>query len=96
MATSNQDVEELLAMARYDRDPATGLAEVALVVRDEWHGRGVGSGLFVRLIGLARAQGVRGFTRAGAREQWAHAQAVPSQWFTDRRLPWSAECTSSR
>jgi len=62
VATSNQDVEELLAMARYDVEPATGLAEVALVVRDEWQGRGIGTALFVRLIGLARAQGVRGFT----------------------------------
>jgi len=62
VATSNQDVEELLAMARYDAEPASGLAEVALVVRDEWQGRGIGSALFVRLISLARAQGVRGFT----------------------------------
>jgi len=62
VATSNQDVEELLAMARYDMEPATGLAEVALVVRDEWQGRGVGSALFVRLIALARAQCVQGFT----------------------------------
>ncbi len=62
VATSDQDVEELLAIARYDADPATGLAEVALVVRDEWQGRGIGSALFVRLIGLARTQGVRGFT----------------------------------
>jgi len=62
VATANQDVEEVLAMARYDADPKSGLAEVALVVRDEWQGRGVGTALFVRLIGLARAQGVRGFT----------------------------------
>jgi len=62
VATSNQDVEELLAMARYDADPATDLAEVALAVRDEWQGRGLGTALFIRLIGLARAQGVRGFT----------------------------------
>jgi acyl-CoA hydrolase/GNAT superfamily N-acetyltransferase len=62
VATSNQDVEQLLAIARYDAEPATCLAEVALVVRDDWQGRGVGTALFGRLIGLARAQGVRGFT----------------------------------
>ena len=62
VATSNQDVEELLAMARYDADPKTGLAEIALTVRDEWQGRGVGTALFGRLVALARAQGVRGFT----------------------------------
>ncbi|HYP76797.1 MAG TPA: GNAT family N-acetyltransferase [Polyangiaceae bacterium] len=62
VATGDEDVEAILAIARYDADPDTGLAEVALVVRDEWQGRGVGTALFVRLIGLARAQGVRGFT----------------------------------
>jgi acyl-CoA hydrolase/GNAT superfamily N-acetyltransferase len=62
VATSNQDVEELLGMARYDIDPATHYAEVALVVRDEWQGRGLGSALFSRLVGLARQQGVKGFT----------------------------------
>ncbi|HET7545522.1 MAG TPA: GNAT family N-acetyltransferase [Polyangiaceae bacterium] len=62
VATSNQDVEELLAVARYDTEPGTGLAEVALVVRDEWQGRGVGTALFARLIQLGRAQGLRGFT----------------------------------
>ena len=62
VATNGQDAEEVLAIARYDLDPATALAEVALVVRDEWQGHGIGSALFARLIGLARAQGVRGFT----------------------------------
>jgi len=62
VATSNQDVEELLAMARYDVDPVTRYAEVALVVRDEWQGRGLGTALFSRLVGLARQQGLTGFT----------------------------------
>lgn len=62
VATSTQDVQELLGIARYDTDPRTDLAEVALVVRDEWQGRGVGTALFVRLIRLARAQGVLGLT----------------------------------
>jgi acyl-CoA hydrolase/GNAT superfamily N-acetyltransferase len=62
VATANQDVEELLAVARYDAEPGTGFAEVALMVRDEWQGRGVGKALFARLIELGRAQGLRGFT----------------------------------
>lgn len=62
VATSNQDVEEMLAMARYDAEPSTGFAEVALVVRDEWQGHGLGSALFSRLIELAKAQGLKGFT----------------------------------
>jgi acyl-CoA hydrolase/GNAT superfamily N-acetyltransferase len=62
VVTSNQDVEEMLGMARYDVDPKTHLAEVALVVRDEWQGRGVGSALFARLAALAKQQGLLGFT----------------------------------
>lgn len=62
VATRNQDVEELLALARYDVDPGTRLAEVALVVRDEWQGRGLGAALFRGLVALARQQGLRGFT----------------------------------
>lgn len=62
VATNNQDVEELLAVARYDVDPKTRDAEVALVVRDEWQGRGLGSALFARLVRLAREQGLKGFT----------------------------------
>jgi acyl-CoA hydrolase/GNAT superfamily N-acetyltransferase len=62
VATANQNMEELLAMARYDLDPGTGLAEVALVVRDEWQGRGLGRALFDRLVTLAGAQGLHGFS----------------------------------
>jgi acyl-CoA hydrolase/GNAT superfamily N-acetyltransferase len=62
VATRNQDVEELLAMARYDVDPGTGFAEVALVVRDEWQGHGLGAALLRRLVDLGRQQGLRGFT----------------------------------
>ncbi|MEP7048963.1 MAG: GNAT family N-acetyltransferase [Pseudomonadota bacterium] len=62
VATDNQDVEQLLGIARYDVEPGTGLAEVALVVRDEWQGRGLGTALFARLAKLAKAQGLRGFS----------------------------------
>ena len=62
VATNNQDVEELLGVARYDVDPSSRYAEVALVVRDEWQGRGLGSALFTRLVRLARQQGLQGFS----------------------------------
>ena len=62
VVTSNEDSEELLAVARYDRDPATGYADIAFVVRDEWQGRGIGTALFQRLAQLAVAQGIVGFT----------------------------------
>ena len=62
VVTDNQDLEGMLGMARYDVDPGAGLAEVALVVRDDWQGRGLGSALFSRLVALAQKQGLAGFT----------------------------------
>ncbi len=53
---------EIVAMARYDIDPATELADVAFVVLDAYQGKGLGTALFRQLIGLARARGVKGFT----------------------------------
>jgi acyl-CoA hydrolase/GNAT superfamily N-acetyltransferase len=52
----------LIATARYDVEPGTGFAEVAFVVRDDWQRRGIGGCLMRRMIELARANGVVGFT----------------------------------
>jgi GNAT superfamily N-acetyltransferase len=56
------ETSELIAMARYDLDPATHLGDVALVVLDAWQGKGVGTVLFRRLAELGRDRGVLGFT----------------------------------
>lgn len=58
----NGDVTDLVAMARYDVDPATELADVAFVVTDAWQGKGLGKAIFGRLLELALARGVAGFT----------------------------------
>ena len=57
-----EESPELIAMARYDVDPATRLGDVALVVVDAWQGKGVGTLIFRRLAELARDRGVLGFT----------------------------------
>jgi acyl-CoA hydrolase/GNAT superfamily N-acetyltransferase len=62
VVTGNEDDEQILGMARYDRDPDTGYADAAFVVRDDWQGRGLGKALFQRLASLARDRGVIGFT----------------------------------
>ncbi|HWZ92135.1 MAG TPA: GNAT family N-acetyltransferase [Polyangiaceae bacterium] len=62
VATSSEGNEDLVAMARYDVDSETNRAEIALVVRDAWQGKGLGTLLFQRLVALARKQGVRAFT----------------------------------
>lgn len=58
----HSDTGELIAMARYDLDPETRLADVALVVLDAYQSQGAGTALFKQLVVLAKAHGVRGFT----------------------------------
>jgi GNAT superfamily N-acetyltransferase len=53
---------EIIAMARYDVDPATHLADIAFVVRDDWHRQGIGTLLMKRMSEIARARGIAGFS----------------------------------
>jgi acyl-CoA hydrolase/RimJ/RimL family protein N-acetyltransferase len=53
---------ELIAMARYDLDPATRLGDVAVVVLDAWQGKGIGTCVFRRLSEVAREREISGFT----------------------------------
>jgi acyl-CoA hydrolase/GNAT superfamily N-acetyltransferase len=63
IATARVDSEErIVAMARYDVDPGTRLADIAFVVRDEWQGQGLGTLLMRRMTEVARSRGVAGFT----------------------------------
>ncbi|MEB2312711.1 MAG: GNAT family N-acetyltransferase [Sorangiineae bacterium] len=54
--------DEILAMSRYDVDPATDYADIAFVVRDELQGRGIGTLLMRRMAEIGRARGLFGFT----------------------------------
>jgi len=53
-----------VGVARYVRyrDRAHAIADVAVVVVDEWQGRGVGTALLTRLASEARAAGVEAFS----------------------------------
>ncbi|MCY1022350.1 bifunctional acetyl-CoA hydrolase/transferase family protein/GNAT family N-acetyltransferase [Pyxidicoccus sp. MSG2] len=53
--------DEVVGVVRYDVDPATRLADVAFVVRDDWQGRGVGTVLMRRIREAAAARGIPGF-----------------------------------
>ena len=46
---------DIIAVSRYDLDPATRLADLAFVVRDDWQGRGVGTLLMKRMTAIAQA-----------------------------------------
>jgi len=52
--------ERFVGVARYIATPDGESAEFAIVVADDWHGRGVGRGLMERLVASARK---RGFAR---------------------------------
>ena len=57
-----EDREKIIAVARYDLDRPTNMAEVADVVEDEWQNRGLGSFLLKYLAQIARTRGISGFT----------------------------------
>jgi GNAT superfamily N-acetyltransferase len=54
--------EEILAVGCYYLNPKTNRAEVAFVVHDRWHNRGIGTFLLSFLTSLAKGQGISGFT----------------------------------
>jgi GNAT superfamily N-acetyltransferase len=53
---------QIIGVARYVRAQAPTEAEVAVVVADPWHGRGVATALLDRLVGRAREEGIDHFT----------------------------------
>ncbi len=56
------NIDDILAMARYDVDPATGFADIAFVVHQDWMRRGLGTLLMTRMSEIAKRRGVPGFT----------------------------------
>ncbi len=57
------EAEEIVGVARYVREPDDRKrAEVAVTVRDEWQGRGVGTALLGLLARRARENGLEKFT----------------------------------
>lgn len=61
LVVSPLDSDELVAVTRYDVDPATRLADIAFIVRDDWQCRGIGTLLLRRMGEIARAKGLAGF-----------------------------------
>lgn len=53
---------EIIAVARYEADPATGFGDIAFVVHDQWQNVGVGGMMLRVLTSMARHAGLRGFT----------------------------------
>jgi len=57
-----EDREKIIAVARYDLDRPTNMAEVAVVVEDKWQNKGLGSFLLKYLAQIARSRGILRFT----------------------------------
>ncbi len=53
--------EEIMGIARYDIDPASGIAEVAFTIRDSMRRQGIGTRLLEHLTVIAKSKGVKGF-----------------------------------
>jgi len=54
--------EEIIAVGGYYVDPRTNRAEVAFIVRDDWQRRGIGTFIMKHLTGIAKRNGIAGFT----------------------------------
>ncbi|HEY8446310.1 MAG TPA: GNAT family N-acetyltransferase [Thermomicrobiales bacterium] len=59
VALDPTDPNELIGVARFDREPGTDRAEYAAIVVDQWQGRGLGLALTRRLVDAARRRNVR-------------------------------------
>ena len=57
--TPVQGRERQIGVARYVKESPAGDAEFAIVLSDDWQGRGLGTRLLVRLLGAAKSDGVR-------------------------------------
>lgn len=53
--------EEIIATGQYITDSHSGMAEIAVMVADSYHNRGIGTFLIEYLIQIARENGVKGF-----------------------------------
>jgi GNAT superfamily N-acetyltransferase len=62
VACAGEEHEDIVAMARYDVDPKTGLGDIGLVVLDAWQGKGIGTLLLGRMAEIARARGLVGLS----------------------------------
>lgn len=60
--TGEGETEKIHGIAQYGIDTATHTAEVAVVVRDEYQGKGIGTELLSYVTYLAKRQGLLGFT----------------------------------
>lgn len=58
----DHDLGRIVGVARYVREKDPEVAEAAITVADDWHGRGLGTALLQELAERAREEGIKRFT----------------------------------
>jgi acyl-CoA hydrolase/GNAT superfamily N-acetyltransferase len=53
--------EKIIAVGRYSLEPESNMAEAALLIQDDWQGRGIGTRLLKYLIQIAKSRKIAGF-----------------------------------
>jgi GNAT superfamily N-acetyltransferase len=81
------DGDEIVAVARYARQPGSEAAEIAVVVADDWQRDGLGHLLLERLAGLARIRGIQRFQATVLGDNAPALQLVRSM-FPGSRAEW--------
>jgi RimJ/RimL family protein N-acetyltransferase len=59
VALDPNEPQEIIAVARFDREAGSDKAEWALIIGDSWQASGLGIGLTHQLLEVARAKGIR-------------------------------------
>ncbi|MGB2988063.1 MAG: GNAT family N-acetyltransferase [Phycisphaerae bacterium] len=60
--TGSTENAEMIGIAHHLKEPRTNYAEAAFLIRDDWHGKGIGTKLMNALVEIARRQGIAGLT----------------------------------
>jgi len=53
--------EKIIAVGRYASEPESNMAEAALLIQDDWQGKGIGTWLLKYLIQIAKSRKIAGF-----------------------------------
>ncbi len=74
--------QKMVGVGSYHLNPATGRAEVAFLVADDWQGKGIGTSLMQMLVRVAKSKKIKGFTADVMRDNVAmialmHKAGVP-------------------
>ncbi len=89
-----QDKERQIGVARYVKESSSGDADLAIVLSDDWQGRGLGTKLLASLLVAAKNRGVQRLIGMTLSENSGMLALARKQSFKLARNPGSATITS--